>query len=233
MRRADRLFDIVQALRGRRLTTARYLAERLGVSERTIYRDIQDLSISGVPIQGEAGVGYQLAKNFDLPPIMFEQAEIEALLVGARMVSAWGGTRLAAGAERAMEKIAAILPASKRAALDTTQIFVPNFQIDKRLAATFDTLHEAVAAKRFAVFDYEDEAKRKSQRRVRPLALHFWGERWTLAAWCETRNDFRLFRLDRLKQLAIEENIFSHEAGKTLADFLRKVAGETDQSRGT
>ncbi len=226
MRRADRLFDIVQALRGRRLTTARFLAERLGVSERTIYRDIQDLSISGVPIQGEAGVGYQLAKNFDLPPIMFEQAEIEALLVGARMVSAWGGTRLANGAERAMGKIAAVLPASKRAALDTTQIFVPNFQINKQLAATFDSLHEAVNAKRIVTFAYEDEAKRGSQRRVRPLSLHFWGERWTLAAWCETRRDFRSFRLDRLTHLNIEHTTFRDEPGRTLADFLRMMARE-------
>jgi predicted DNA-binding transcriptional regulator YafY len=223
MRRADRLFEIVQALRGRRLTTARYLAERLHVSERTIYRDMQDLSLAGVPVQGEAGVGYQLPKSFDLPPIMFEHDEVVALLAGARMVRAWGGTRLATSAEHAMEKIAAILPANKRITLDTTQIFAPNFHVDKRVAAIFDTLHDAITAKCIVAFKYEDESKRASKRRVRPLALHFWGERWTLAAWCETRKDFRNFRLDRFEQLKVEEAMFRDEAGKTLADFLRKI----------
>ena len=103
MRRADRLFEIVQILRGRRLTTAHYLAERLGVSDRTIYRDVQDLSLSGVPILGEAGVGYALKKGFDLPPLMFDYDEVEALLIGARMASAYGGKELAKSAVRAME----------------------------------------------------------------------------------------------------------------------------------
>jgi len=102
MRRADRLFQIVQLLRGRRLTTAAALAESLGISTRTLYRDIRDLSLSGVPIRGEAGVGYSLAPGFDLPPIMFTFDEVEALVVGARAIESWGGPALAAAARSAV-----------------------------------------------------------------------------------------------------------------------------------
>src|SRR5262245_3605323 len=107
MRRADRLFQIIELLRGRRLTTARTLAERLEVSERTIYRDVRDLMLSGVPIEGEAGVGYALRKGFDLPPLMFDREELDALVLGARFVQAWGGSDLSEAARRALFKIEA------------------------------------------------------------------------------------------------------------------------------
>jgi predicted DNA-binding transcriptional regulator YafY len=223
MRRADRLFAIVQALRGRRLTTAKQLADRLNVSERTIYRDIQDLSLSGVPILGEAGVGYVLKKGFDLPPLMFDYDEVEALLIGARMVGAWGSTPLANSAERAMEKIAAVLPESRRMAMDATQIYAPNFHVNQEIGQRFESLRHAIRSRQFATIRYESEDKKQTGRRIRPLALHFWGERWTLAAWCELRKDFRAFRLDRMSELNVSENTFAHEAGKTWADYLRMV----------
>ncbi|MGZ5583955.1 MAG: helix-turn-helix transcriptional regulator, partial [Usitatibacter sp.] len=106
MRRADRLFRLVQVLRARRFATARSLAEALEVSERTVYRDVRDLSLSGVPIEGEAGVGYALRRGFDLPPLMFDYEEIEALTAGARMVQAWSSPKLARAAQAALEKIA-------------------------------------------------------------------------------------------------------------------------------
>jgi predicted DNA-binding transcriptional regulator YafY len=230
MRRADRLFAIVQALRGRRLTTARQLADRLAVSERTIYRDIQDLSLSGVPILGEAGVGYVLKKGFDLPPLMFDYDEVEALLIGARMVGAWSSTPLAKSAERAMEKIAAVLPESRRAAIETTQVYAPNFHVDKDVGQRFESLRHAIRARQLTTIRYETEDKSQTKRRVRPLALHFWGERWTLAAWCELRNDFRAFRLDRMRTLEVSESTFAHEAGKTLADYLRTVEKDASDS---
>ncbi|MEP7157467.1 MAG: YafY family protein [Betaproteobacteria bacterium] len=223
MRRADRLFEIVQILRGRRLTTARYLAERLGVSDRTIYRDVQDLSLSGVPVLGEAGVGYALKKGFDLPPLMFDYDEVEALLIGARMASAYGSQELAKSAVRAMEKIAAVLPDNRRAALETTQVFVPDFHVDRAVAARFEMLRQAVKARQFVQVDYATEDNRESQRDLRPLALHFWGERWTLAAWCELRQAFRMFRLDRMRELKVREKTFRDEPGKTIADFLRQI----------
>ncbi len=225
MRRADRLFEIVQILRGRRLTTARYLAGRLGVSDRTIYRDVQDLSLSGVPILGEAGVGYALKKGFDLPPIMFDYDEVEALLIGARMASAYGGKALARSAERAMEKIAAVLPDNRRAALETTQVYVPDFHIDREVASRFEALRQAIKTRQFVHVDYVTEDKRESQRELRPVALHFWGERWTLAAWCELRQAFRMFRLDRMRTLDVRDKTFRDESGKTIADFLRQIGG--------
>ena len=223
MRRADRLFEIVQIMRGRRLTTARYLAERLDVSERTIYRDVQDLSLSGVPVVGEAGVGYALKKGFDLPPLMFDYDEVEALLIGARMASAYGSKELAKSAVRAMEKIAAVLPDNRRAALETTQVYAPDFHVDRAVADRFETLRQAIKARQFVFIDYVTEDQRGSQRELRPLALHFWGERWTLAAWCELRQAFRMFRLDRMRELTLQDHYFRDESGKTIADFLRQV----------
>jgi predicted DNA-binding transcriptional regulator YafY len=223
VRRADRLFEIVQVLRGRRLTTARYLAGRLEVSERTIYRDMQDLSVSGVPVVGEAGVGYALKKGYDLPPLMFDHDEVEALLIGVRMAEAYGGPELARSALRALEKIAAALPADRRAALETTQVFVPDFHLDRVVAGRFELLRQAIRARRLVEVDYLTPDQRASQRALRPLALHFWGERWTLAAWCELRQAFRMFRLDRMRALAVRDTTFRDEPGKTVADFLRQV----------
>src|SRR5437763_10887575 len=110
MRRADRLFRIVRILRGGRLQTARMLAEKLAVSQRTIYRDVQDLQLSGMPIEGEAGVGYTLRRDLDLPPLMFTRSELTALVLGARMVRAWGGAENAEAANEALHRIEAMLP---------------------------------------------------------------------------------------------------------------------------
>jgi predicted DNA-binding transcriptional regulator YafY len=231
VRRADRLFAIVQMLRGRRLTTAEHLAERLGVSTRTVYRDIRDLSTSGVPVIGEAGVGYALDQSFDIPPIMFTRDEIEALTIGARMVSSWGGTALSAQAASALEKIVAVTPPSLRHAIDATQIYAPDFHIDKRISDRFEVARHAIRAQQKLVFDYADKETKSTNRSVRPLALHFWGDRWTLAAWCELRRDFRVFRLDRIRQLRLSDVSFRHEAGKTLADFRRQIERETSSQK--
>ena len=125
MRRADRLFGIVQRLRGGRLATARTLAARFEVSERTIYRDIADLQASGVPVAGEAGVGYLLRDGFELPPLMFTRDEIVALVAGARMVQSFGGAAMAGAAAEALVKIGAVLPGSERDRLHRTEILGP------------------------------------------------------------------------------------------------------------
>ncbi|MGE5615799.1 MAG: helix-turn-helix transcriptional regulator [Bacillota bacterium] len=222
MRRADRLFRLVQLLRGRRFATAKFLAESLEVSERTVYRDVRDLSLSGVPIEGEAGVGYALRKGFDLPPLMFDYDEIEALTAGARMIQAWSSPRLARAAQSALDKISAALPADKRIAMDRTPLFAPSFHVDRSLGEMLETMREAIVSGRRLSFAYTDEGGRESVRIVRPLGLYFWGERWTLAAWCESREDFRNFRLDRVKDAAIGKR-FPDEDGKRLDDFLRAV----------
>jgi predicted DNA-binding transcriptional regulator YafY len=223
MRRADRLFAIVHHLRGRRLTTAAQLARWLEVSERTIYRDIADLAGSGVPIDGEAGVGYRIRAGFDLPPLMFNFDEIDALVIGARFVEAWAGPKLAGGARSALAKIAAALPADKRVALERSPLFAPGFFVDPKPGERLDTLRQAIAGQRFADLDYKDAAAQTTQRRVRPLGLYFWGDAWTLAAWCELRQDFRNFRLDRIVDARIAPERFPDESGKRLEDFLRRM----------
>ena len=224
MRRADRLFEIVHHLRGRRLTTAAQLAEWLEVSERTIYRDIADLLGSGIPIDGEAGVGYRLHPDFDLPPLMFNHNEIEALVIGARMVESWGGPTLAQGARSALSKIAAALPRDKRASVESSRLFSPDFFINPMMGAQMDILRQAIDGQRCVQLAYRDVDGRESQRRVRPLGLFFWGGAWSLGAWCELRGDFRNFRLDRVLNSVVDAQPYVEESGRRLADYLRAMA---------
>jgi predicted DNA-binding transcriptional regulator YafY len=226
MRRADRLFRIVQHLRGRRLTTAAFLAARLGVSLRTVYRDVRDLSLSGVPVEGEAGVGYRLKAGFDVPPLMFTLNEIEALAVGARMVEAWGGPVLADSARTAIEKIVAALPADRRLAVEQTRLYAPGFHVDGKAMQQLEALRDAIGARRVLRLDYRDANGKASAREVWPLALYFWGGTWTVGAWCESREDFRNFRVDRIAGLDALERRYPDQSGRRLADFLRAMQRE-------
>jgi predicted DNA-binding transcriptional regulator YafY len=226
MRRADRLFRIVQHLRGRRLTTAADLAGRLGVSLRTVYRDVRDLSLSGVPVEGEAGVGYRLKPGFDVPPLMFTLSEIEALAVGARMVEAWGGPVLAEGARTAIEKIVAALPADRRLAVEKTRLYAPSFHVDGRAMERLESVRDAIGARRVLRLDYRDLGGKASERDVWPLALYYWGRTWTIGAWCESRSDFRNFRVDRIASLEALSRRYPDEAGKRLADYVRAMQEE-------
>lgn len=223
MRRADRLFRIVQLLRGGRLQTANSLAQKLQVSLRTVYRDIQDLQLSGVPLIGEAGVGYTLRRDFDIPPLMFDREEIAALVLGARMVEAWGGMELTEAANRALRKIEAVLPASLRENIDDVLLYAPGFRAPVDLRRKLDALHAAAQQRRIVLMAYCREDGQPSVRRVHPLALYFWGGVWTLAAWCELRSDFRSFRVDRVEHADCLEERFTPQAGQSLADFLRRV----------
>jgi len=226
MRRADRLFRIVQLLRSSRLQTARHLAEKLQVSHRTIYRDVQDLQLSGVPITGEAGVGYTLRRDFDIPPLMFDREEITALVLGARMVQAWGGTQLTEAANRSLRKIEAVLPTDLRDQIDTVLLYAPDFGVSAEHRSRLDTLHTAAQQRRIVLITYAREDGAQSQRRLHPLALYFWGGKWTLAAWCELRDDFRSFRVDRMEHIENLPEFFIPKSGQMLADFLRRVRAE-------
>lgn len=222
-RRADRLFQIVQILRGRRLTTAALLAERLGVSARTVYRDIRDLSLSGVPIEGEAGSGYRLLSGFDLPPLMLTNRESEALIVAIRLLKTWGGESLSKELESAQEKVLAILPEESRRKAEQTRIYAPDIALQPHSRSGFDVIHQAISSQQVLELHYRDEAGQLSWREVQPLGLFFWGEHWLLAAWCERRNDYRCFRLDRCLTITLTGRRFSESAERSLADFLRKV----------
>ena len=226
MRRADRLFRIVQRLRRRGATTARQLAEALEVSERTVYRDIRDLLASGVPIQGEAGVGYALDRSYELPPLMFDEEEIEALVLGARIVRAWADANLARSAEEALQKIENVLPARLKSRLAESALMAPDFHVSERFRSGLSDLRRAIREQRKARFHYVDKAQAGSERVVHPLGLAYWGQSWTLAAWCEMRNDFRNFRLDRIEGLKVLDEPFEPRPGQTLADFLVRVEAE-------
>ena len=201
MRRADRLFQIVQYLRGGRLVTAAKLAATLEVSERTIYRDIADLQASGVPIDGEAGVGYVMRAGYDLPPLMFTRDEIVALVAGARLIRDWGGAAMARAAEEALVKIEAVLPDAERIRADQVEIHAIAEEMTPDVRARIDEIERAVEERRRLQLSYIDAEYQRTRRTVRPLGLCFWGKVWTLVAWCELRNDFRMFRLDRIDRM--------------------------------
>ena len=231
MRRADRLFLIIHALRGRRTALpARRLADTLGVSLRTVYRDVVDLQTSGVPIEGEAGVGYVLRKGADIPPLMFTADELEALVVGTRFVRAFAGARLAKGAQAALLKIEAVLPPELRQRSERSRIFAPTWRERMEHASVIDRLHEAVVAHRILRLDYADAAGRTSAREVEPLCLAFWGGAWTLGAWCRLRRDFRNFRPDRIAAFEPTGEIFVETAERGLDAYMRAAsAGDNDK----
>jgi predicted DNA-binding transcriptional regulator YafY len=232
MRRADRLFQIVQHLRGGRLVTARALAERLEVSERTIYRDIADLVGCGVPIDGEAGIGYIMRSGFELPPLMFTRDELAALTLGARFVKAWGGARLALAAEEALVKIAAVLPEPESPAGPEVNLFAMALELPDQVRSTLDRLDLAIGRRRRVHVVYQALDGARTERDIRPLGLVHWGKVWTLAAWCELRADFRSFRADCIIDLCECREGFRPEPGKTLKDFFRKLAECEDAHTG-
>src|SRR5581483_10171807 len=232
MRRADRLFRIVQRLRRRgAATTARQLAEALEVSERTVYRDVRDLLASGVPIQGEAGVGYALDRSFELPPLMFDEEEIEALVLGARIVRAWADVKLARAAEEGLQKIENVLPPRLKSKLAASPLLAPDFHFSDRFRSGLEDLRRAIREQRKARFHYVDKSQAGSERTVHPLGLAYWGQTWTLTAWCEMRNGLRNFRLDRMERLELTDEKFEAAPGQTLADFLAKMAEEDRAAR--
>lgn len=222
MRRADRLFEIIQLLRRKPTVKARELGEALEVSERTIYRDIRDLMASGVPIEGEAGVGYVLKAGYDLPPLMFKEQEIEALVLGARIVESWTDEELAAAATDAIAKIEAVIPQSLREYMARTALLAPETHFMEPLTFDLAELRRAVRSQLKVHFRYQDVLQQRSERTVRPLSLAYFGPVWVLAAWCELRDDFRTFRLDRITGFSVKDERFKTERGKSLHDFLKR-----------
>ena len=232
MRRADRLFQIVQLIRGRRLTTAGYLARRLQVSERTVYRDVADLQHQGVPIEGEAGVGYRFGAGFELPPLMFTQDEAKALVASVRVAQIWLDPVLAQGAQDALGKMLSVLPAPVRAAAEALAVFAPVGHAAS-VQRILQSLREAAQERRKLLIRYTDLGDKTSERTVRPLGCFYWGKVWTLAAWCEQRNDFRSFRVDRMTSVQHLDVRFRDEPGRTLADLARLNGRRLDELRGS
>jgi len=224
MRRADRLFRIVQILRRRSLATARQLAEELEVSERTVYRDVADLGASGVPIRGEAGVGYAIDSGYDLPPLMFTVEELEALILGARMVIAWCDPDLTDAAKDAVAKVEHVLPQRLRERMSRTALFVPNFGWTVPGAEHMSGLRSAIRDRHKVRITYSDAKAEETTRTVHPLGLFFWGAVATVGGWCELRADFRTFRVDRIEALVITSEEFETPTGRTVQDYFRVMA---------
>lgn len=227
MRRADRLFLIIHALRGRRTALpARRLAESLQVSLRTVYRDVADLQRSGVAIEGEAGIGYVLRKGAEVPPLMFSVEELEALVVGTRFTGAFGGPRLALAARAALLKIEAVLPEPLRQRTRRTRIYAP--ELADRIEATdvLDRLRASIDAHRVLRVAYRDQEAQPTARDIEPLCLSFWGDTWTVGAWCRLRADFRSFRADRLASFDETGETFRERPGRDLTAYLRTLGIE-------
>jgi predicted DNA-binding transcriptional regulator YafY len=223
MRPADRLFQIVLHLGRGRVVTARYLAEQLGVSDRTIYRDIQDLVSSGVPIDGEAGVGYRLRRGFQVPPLMFDGGELQALVFGVRVAQAYGDPEMAKAADRVLAKVDAVLPERLRGELDSKRLVVPKQSLPPGASEMLGDVREAINRRMRLFLDYSDARGKTTERIVWPLSLAYWGQTWTLGAWCELRQTFRSFRLDRIAASRTLASQFPDEAGKRLADYFEAV----------
>ena len=215
MRRADRLFRIVQRLRRRGATTATQLATLLEVSERTVYRDVRDLILSGVPIRGEAGVGYALPRDFDLPPLMFDAEEIEALVLGSRIVQSWGDPELARAAESILSKGGGGAPQSDCATgSPRPRLFAINFRGPTGGDVLRD-LRSAIRTHRKVSLGYLDDQARETIGPCTPTrALLFEWASWSLGAWCELRTDFRSFRLDRMRDVKDAGETFVPEPGR-------------------
>jgi len=201
MYRSERLLDLIQILRRHRRPVSRHtLADEVGISIRTLYRDIATLQGQGAPIEGEAGLGYVLKPGFMLPPLMFTDEEIEAIVLGSRWVAKQPDKRLAAAATDALAKIAAVLPDDLREDLDATTLLVGP-RAENTETVDLGVVRQAIRDERKLGFLYRDAGGSASKRLVWPFALSFFDKVRVMVAWCETRQDFRHFRADRMSDL--------------------------------
>ena len=214
--------QLLVLLKGRRrAVTARELSERMEVSERTIYRDIQSLISTGVAIDGEAGVGYCLRPGSDIAPLMFDAKELEALVLGIRLLKGWADDELIASANSAQDKIKAVLPPylQQEHERKTTKYLVPDYK-RHALSRHSEIIRTAIDKRQIAAIRYLDEKGNSSQREIECLGLMFWGSAWTVVAWCRLRNGYRLFRLDRIEQFEILEQCFETHDEKSFANWV-------------
>lgn len=229
MRRTDRLFELLQLFRPGKLLRGREIAETLEVSLRTVYRDIDTLIASGVPIEGKRGVGYLLREPIFLPPMTLTAEELRALHLGAEIVRQTGDRDLADGAARLLRKIDGVLPSRVRQAepLDGLAIYAA---IAAQPCEQLATLRRAVAERRVLSVAYRRLDGVLTQRVIHPLQTEYWGHVWTCAAWCGLREDFRVFRVDRFERCTETGDIFELTSGRTYADYLATHQSEGEPS---
>jgi predicted DNA-binding transcriptional regulator YafY len=221
LRRADRLFDIIQRLRTALAPmTAASLAEELEVTVRTVYRDVATLQARRVPIEGAAGIGYVLRHGFDLPPLMFTTEEIEAIAVGARLVSRTGDPSLQEAAESVLSKVTVVLPEALRALLVSTPLYVSSSGAPVAESVDLSIVRQAIRDERKVAIDYVDESGARTQRTIWPIAVAYYVNATLIGAWCELRRDYRHFRADRIGSVAVLEERYPSDNGRLMAEWL-------------
>jgi predicted DNA-binding transcriptional regulator YafY len=228
LRRADRLFQIVQIVRGaRRPITAAELAGELELSPRTIYRDIADLMASGVPLRGEAGVGYVLEAGYELPPLMLTAVELEAALLGAQWVSGRGDPSLARAARDLVAKLQAVAPKELLFLADGPSVLAPNLVTAQEQIVDLQRVRDAIHSRHKLVVDYFDENDRVTRRVIWPVYVAYFAAVRVIVAWCELRDGFRHFRTDRIKEITYSSDQFS-----TPMRRLRKAWADQEGPKG-
>jgi predicted DNA-binding transcriptional regulator YafY len=225
MRRTDRLYDLIQILRDGRLHRAGEMAERLDVSVRTIWRDMATLMASGLPVEGERGVGYILRAPITLPPMILTAVELDALRLGVRLVADGPDVALARAARAIAKKIASVTPAPTSPQAD--DLFDFTGKQSARAAAHLPVLRRAVKSRERLSITYIEASGHESHRDIRPLHLGRAGAVRTLAAWCEARQDFRTFRVDRIVAVVPTGEVFPIEDGRSLDDYRARMAEAT------
>ncbi len=204
MRRADRLLQIIQILRRERgPVTSIAMSEELEVSQRTLYRDMASLESTGVPVRGEAGVGYVLDEGYHLPPLMFTESELEAIMLGARMVDGRVDEALSLAARDAVAKIETVIPKALRSTLLETPLFAPQWIEQQDEIFDLAELRSAIRAERQVEIDYTDRDGKTSSRIIWPISIGLFATARVITAWCTLRQDFRHFRTDSITRFEV------------------------------
>ena len=222
MRRTDRLFDLILLLRDGRLHRAEDLARSLEVSVRTIYRDMETLQLSGVPVEGERGMGYMMTAPITLPPLNLTLVELEALHLGMAIVGEVADAELQSGAQSLSAKIDAVLPEDRSTPPTGWGFAVYPFKDAAGGFRFMPQLRTAIRNRQKLSITYATEDGTPTERVIRPLQMEYWGRVWTVSSWCEMRQDFRMFRADRIRSLKPLAELFVEEQGKSLADLMAR-----------
>ncbi len=226
MRRTDRLFELIKILRDGRLHRASDMATDLKVSLRTIYRDMDTLAASGVPVQGERGVGYMMTAPITLPPLNLTLTELEALHLGMAVVGEADDPELRSAARSLSGKIDAVLPEDRSAPATGWGFAIYPFADAAAGFQHMPAIRAAIRTRQKLRITYLAMDGEATTRVIRPLEMEYWGRVWTATCWCEYRSDFRVFRIDRIQTLTVLPALFVEEQGKTLMDYRALHAGD-------
>jgi predicted DNA-binding transcriptional regulator YafY len=221
VRRADRLFDIIQTLRvAKHPMTAAAIAGRLEVTVRTVYRDIAALQASRIPIEGAAGIGYVLRRGFDLPPLMFTADELDAINVGVRLVRRLRDPGLQDAADSVLAKITTILPDALRRGVDQAPFYVSAGNAEAPTGIDLSDVRYAIRETRKLRVTYSDAAGQRSNRTIWPIAMAYYVDATVIGAWCELRADYRHFRVERIVTSTLLDETFPTDGGKLMEGWL-------------